>query len=56
MKENLKAIEELKEGSCQVVTNYIHGEKIFNAYYKEKYSCVFFTIPSNYEIIGYIQD
>ena len=49
----MKKIEELREGDCQVVTK---QGKIFHGYFSEKYPCVFFAIPSTYEIIGYIQD
>lgn len=54
--DNLKTIEELKHGKCQVVTKYIHGIKIFDGFYDSKYPCVFFAIPSTYEVIGYIQE
>jgi len=54
--EQLKTIEELHEGDLIVVTKYIHGEKEFHGYYSEKYPCVFFAIPSTYEIIGYKQN
>ena len=53
--EHLKVIEQLKEGKCKVVTKYIHGIKIFDGVYDSKYPCVFFAIPSTYEVIGYIQ-
>lgn len=55
MNKELKRIEDLKEGDCQVVASCTHGEKIFDGYYKEKFNCVYFVIPSNYEIVGYIQ-
>lgn len=55
MNKELKQIEQLKEGNCKVITKHIHGEKIFDGYYKEKFSCVYFVIPYNYEIVGYIQ-
>lgn len=48
-----RTIEELKHGDCQVV---VKGGKIFHGFYSEEYNCVFFAIPSTYEIIGYIQD
>ena len=47
----MKTFKELKQGKCKVVTD--HG--IFEGFYSEKYPCVFFTIPSHYKIIGYIQ-
>ena len=50
--ENLKTIEELKNGECQVITD---KGKTFHGFYSEEYKCVFFAIPSTYEIIGYIQ-
>lgn len=51
--DNLKQIEDLKEGECKVITK---QGKIFHGYFSEEYPCVFFAIPSNYEIIGYIQE
>ena len=54
----LKRIEELKEGKCQVLTkNKFNGkEKIFDGTYSAKYPAVFFAIPSTYEIVGYYQE
>ena len=54
----LKRIEELKEGKCQVLTkNKFNGkEKIFDGTYSAEYPAVFFAIPSTYEIIGYYQE
>lgn len=51
--DKLKQIEQLKEGNCKVITK---QGKIFNGYFRKSLNCVFFAIPSNYEIIGYIQD
>lgn len=47
----MKSVKELKEGNCIVITEY--GR--FNGYFSEEYKSVFFTIPSNYKIIGYEQ-
>jgi hypothetical protein len=54
----LKRIEELKEGKCQVLTkSKINGkEKIFAGTYSAEYPAVFFAIPSTYEIVGYYQE
>lgn len=49
----LKTIEQLKDGKLQVVTK---QGKIFTGSYSKEHQCVFFAIPSTYEIIGYIQD
>jgi hypothetical protein len=49
----MKKIEELKHGECKVITK---QGKEFHGFYNEKFNCVFFAIPSTYEIIGYIQD
>jgi hypothetical protein len=49
----MKTIDELKQGECQIITK---QGKVFKGFYSEEYEAVFFTIPSNYEIIGYIQD
>ena len=49
----MKTIEELKHGDCQVITE---GGKVFHGFYSEEHNCVFFAIPSNYKIIGYIQN
>lgn len=51
----LKTIEELHEGDCKVITKYEHGKKEFHGYYSKEHNCVFFAIPSTYEIIGYVQ-
>jgi hypothetical protein len=51
----MKTINDLHEGECVVITQYIHGVKEFHGYYSEKYQCVFFAICSTYEIIGYKQ-
>lgn len=48
----MKTIDELKQGDCQVITNY--GQ--FHGYFSKEHKCVFFAIPSHYEILGYIQD
>ena len=52
MNKKMIQIEDLKDGECQVITE---GGKIFHGHYSEEYQCVFFAIPSTYEIIGYIQ-
>lgn len=52
----LKSFNELLEGNCIIIIKNIHGEKCFNGYFREKFNCLFFAIPSTYEIIGYIQD
>lgn len=49
----MKTIHELKEGDCQVITK---QGKTFHGSYSEEFQCVFFAIPSTYEIIGYSQD
>jgi len=49
--ENLKQIDDLKEGDLTVVTD--HGN--FHGSYNGEYNCVFFAIPANYKIIGYLQ-
>ena len=49
----IKTITELKHGECQIITD---KGKIFHGFYSEECHCVFFAIPSNYKIIGYIQD
>jgi hypothetical protein len=51
--DNLKQIEDLKEGECKVITK---QGKVFHGYFRESLNCVFFAIPSTYEIIGYIQE
>lgn len=51
----MKTIDQLHHGDCIVVTKYIHGQKEFHGFYSDEYECVFFAIPSTYEIIGYIQ-
>jgi hypothetical protein len=53
--KTMKTINDLHEGECVVITQYIHGVKEFHGYYSEKYQCVFFAICSTYEIIGYKQ-
>jgi len=56
--DNLKQFKDLKEGECKVVTkNKFHNQtKVFDGYFRESLNCVFFAIPSTYEIIGYIQE
>jgi hypothetical protein len=53
--DNMKTIEELKEGDCTVITKNGGNIKEFHGSYSEKWNCVFFAIPSTYEIIGYLQ-
>lgn len=48
----LKSMEELQDGKCKVVTK---QGKIFDGTFVSKYPCVFFCIPANYQIIGYLQ-
>ena len=52
----MKKFEELKEGNCTVIAKKGDTTKEFQGYYSEKYPAVFFTIPSTYTILGYIQD
>jgi hypothetical protein len=47
----MKTINELIHGECTVVTD--HGN--FHGSYNSQLKCIFFAIPSNYQIIGYIQ-
>jgi len=49
----MKTIEQLKHGECTIITK---QGKTFHGFYSDEYQCVFFAIPSTYEIIGYIQD
>ena len=51
--DNLKQIEDLKEGKCKVITK---QGKVFHGYFRKSLNCVFFAIPSTYKIIGYIQE
>jgi len=51
----MKTIDELKHGECTVITKYTHGTKEFHGFYSDEFQCVFFCIPSTYEIIGYRQ-
>lgn len=52
----LKTIEQLKDGDCTVITKFNNQTKEFHGSFSEKFKCVFFAIPSSYEIVGYIQD
>lgn len=50
---NLKQVNELQEGDCIVITKNNDIIKEFEGSYE--FNTVYFTIPSHYEIIGYIQ-
>ncbi len=52
----MKKIQELKEGKCTVIANNVAENKEFEGYYNSNLNLVFFTIPSTYQIVGYIQD
>lgn len=47
----MKNKNELINGECKVVTD----NGVFDGYYDATFEKVFFTIPSSYEIIGYLQ-
>lgn len=55
MSNQLKTINELKQGECIVVAKYLDNEKQFNATYDEKLKVAFFIMPERYNILGYIQ-
>ena len=54
----MKTIHDLHDGKCIVITrtSYDNTIKEFNGSYSDEYQCVFFTIPSTYDIIGYKQE
>jgi len=52
----MKTINELIEGDCIVIARAGNDTREFHGSYSNEFQCVFFTIPSTFEIIGYIQD
>lgn len=52
----MKRKEELKEGKCTVIAKNEIGVIEFEGYFNSNFNLVFFTIPSTYQIVGYIQD
>lgn len=48
-------IDELKSGSCVVIAKSGDNVKRFPGIYDSSLKKVFFTIPSNYEVTGYLQ-
>ena len=53
MNKTLKTIEELKDGDCIVITA---DKEEYHGSYSSELELVFFCIPQDKEIIGYIQD
>jgi len=56
MSRELKQINELKDGECKVIAVNTHGREIeFEGTFNSKLRTVFYVIPSDYKILGYIQ-
>ncbi len=56
MSRELKRIEDLKDGECTVIAVNTSGREIeYEGTYNSKLRTVFYTIRSDYKILGYIQ-
>ena len=54
--EILKDITQLVKGDCLVVAEYLGKQEKFKGIFNDKFKVVYFTIPSHWDIIGYLQN
>lgn len=53
--DNLKSVNELKEGKCTVVYESTGTIKKTEGSYNKKFNLVFMCVPSESKILGYLQ-
>lgn len=57
MSRELKQINDLKDGKCKVIAVNTSGREIeYEGTFVSELKTVFYVIPSEYEILGFIQE